>query len=100
MEPVGYMESVRISFVHDGSKEWECIALHTPCMVKVILRSCAVKAWILFPVNKEHVVSFAPPAALIVLHGQVASHVMAGSFHVQNGVIAFPLQISDIIYLQ
>ena len=100
MEPVGYMESVRIPFVHNGSKEWECVALHTPCMVKVILRSGAIEAWILFPVNKKHVVSFAPPTALVMLHGQVASHVMACSFHVQDGVIAFPFQISNIIDLR
>ena len=97
MEAIRHLKSVRITFMHNSSKERICISLHTPGVVEIVFCAGAIQGRILFAINEEHVITFAPPASLVVLYSQVTANVMSGAFYIQNRVIIFAFKIGYVV---
>ena len=57
------------------------------------------QAGIFLSVDEEHVVTFAPPATLIMLNGQVAADIMAAALYIQNGVVVLAFKVGDTVDL-
>ena len=100
MEAVGHLKTVRVALMHNRPEKRIGVSLHAPCVVKVILGSGTVQARILLPVDEEHIVSFAPPASLVVLHRQVAAHIMSSSLHIQHRIISLALEVGHVVDLR
>ena len=93
------LESIRIPLVDDGPEERIRVALHSPCVVEVVFGAGAVKARGFLAVDEEHVVAFAPPASLEMLHGEVASHVMPLALDIEYRVVVLALEVGDVVDL-
>src|SRR3954453_11347979 len=77
VEPVADGVARHVALVDDGTVVQICLALHTPRVVEVVLRARAVKArWPGVVVDEDHLVALAPPAALTVVDGEVATDVL------------------------
>ena len=69
-------------------------------MIEVILRAGAIQTGVFFSVNKKHIVSFTPPASLVVFYSEIAANIMPFPFYVQHNIVIFAFQVADIIYLR
>ncbi len=100
METVRHLKTIGIAFMNNRSEERISVPLHSPCVVKIILGSCSVKAWIFLPIDEEHIIPLTPPASLIVLNSQITSYIMARSLYIQNRIVSFSFEVCHIIDLR
>ena len=69
-------------------------------MVKIILCTSSINTWFFFIINQNHVIAFAPPAALEMKHRKITTNIMTTAFCIQHQEILFTVKIRNTVYFR
>ena len=100
METIGYLAAMRLGFMDDRAAIKRMIFLHTPCVIEIIFTAGAVDAGALLTVDKDHVISLAPPGTLEMYNRKVAADIMTGTINIKKHIVIPAIQIRYTIYLR